>query len=129
MRVFPATIELATFAILIGVGIGVPLGVLAAVYRGSVIDQVVRVIGLLGYSIPIFWLGLMGLIVFYATLGWVGGPGRLDVVYMDMRRAAHRLLLIDALLAGEMDVFWNAVSHIILPARSSATSRSPTSAA
>src|SRR3954452_6380868 len=74
LRVFPATVELATFAILIGVGIGVPLGVLAAVYRGSAIDHVARFVGLLGYSSPTFWLGLMGLIIFYAYLGLVGGP-------------------------------------------------------
>src|SRR5439155_12360019 len=65
MKVFPATVELATFAIVIGVGVGVPLGVLAAVYRGSVIDHVARFVGLLGYSSPTFWLGLMGLIIFY----------------------------------------------------------------
>src|SRR5690349_4337905 len=72
-RVFPATVELATFAILIGVGIGVPLGMLAAVFRGSAIDHIARIVGLLGYSSPTFWLGLMGLIIFYAMLGLVGG--------------------------------------------------------
>ena len=115
-RVFPATIELATVAIMFGVGIGVPLGMLAAVYRGSVLDHVARFVGLLGYSSPTFWLGLMGLILFYASLGWVGGPGRLDVVYLDMVDTRTGLLLVDALLAGEPEVFWNAFSHIILPA-------------
>src|ERR1700680_1438520 len=67
LRAFPATIELASFAIVIGVGIGVPLGVLAAVYRGSVIDHVARVVGLLGYSSPAFWLGLVGVMLFYVT--------------------------------------------------------------
>lgn len=114
-RAFPATIELASFAILIGVGIGVPLGVLAAVYRGSAIDHVARFVGLLGYSSPTFWLGLMGLIVFYASLGWVGGPGRLDVSYLDIVEPRTGLLLVDSLLEGETDVFWNAMSHIILP--------------
>ena len=114
-RVFPATIELATFAITIGVGIGVPIGVLAAVYRGSFIDHATRFIGLLGYSSPTFWLGLMGLIVFYAALGWVGGPGRLDVMYLDMVEPRTNLILVDSLLAGEPDVFWDAFSHIILP--------------
>ncbi len=114
-RVFPATIELATVAILIGVGIGVPLGVLAAVHRGSIIDHVARFVGLLGYSSPTFWLGLMGLIVFYAWLGWAGGPGRLDVSYLDMMEPRTGLLLVDSLLAGETDLFWNAVSHIMLP--------------
>ncbi len=58
-----------------------PLGVLAAVRRGSIIDQVVRVIGLIGYSVPIFWLALMALVLFYAKLDWVAGPGRIDVAY------------------------------------------------
>ena len=66
---FPATLELATLGTLIGVILGIPLGILAAVKRGSFIDQFVRVLGLAGYSIPIFWLGLMGLLVFYAKLG------------------------------------------------------------
>ena len=73
LRVFPATLELASFAIIIGVGIGVPLGILAAVYRGSPLDHIARLVGLLGYSSPTFWLGLMGLIVFYASLGWSAG--------------------------------------------------------
>ena len=114
-RVFPATIELATFAIIIGVGIGVPLGILAAVYRGSPLDHVARFVGILGYSSPTFWLGLMGLIVFYAMLGIVGGPGRLDVFYLDEVEPRTGLLLIDAILAGDADVFWNAFSHIVLP--------------
>ena len=80
-RTFPATIELATLGILLGAGIGVPLGVWAAVRRGGLVDQIVRVMGLIGYSVPIFWLGLMGLVLFYARLGWVGGPGRMDVTY------------------------------------------------
>lgn len=115
-RVFPATIELATVAIMFGVGLGVPFGMLAAVYRGSVLDHVARFVGLLGYSSPTFWLGLMGLILFYASLGWVGGPGRLDVIYLDMVDTRTGLLLVDALLAGEDEVFWNAFSHIVLPA-------------
>src|SRR5690606_33585204 len=69
-RVFPATIELATFGTIIGAALGVPLGVLAAVRRGSLTDQIVRVIGLVGYSVPIFWLGLIALLIFYARLGW-----------------------------------------------------------
>ena len=115
-RAFPATIELASLAILIGVGFGVPLGVLAAVYRGSWFDHLMRVVSLIGYSSPTFWLGLMGLIVFYATFGWVGGPGRLDVAFLDSIEPHTGLLLVDALIEGDMDVFWNAASHIVLPA-------------
>ncbi|TIX39005.1 MAG: ABC transporter permease, partial [Mesorhizobium sp.] len=80
-RAFPATIELATLGTLIGAFLGVPLGVLAAVRRGSIIDQIVRIIGLVGYSVPIFWLGLLALVLFYAKLQWVAFPGRLDIVY------------------------------------------------
>ena len=114
-RVFPATIELASFAIVIGVGLGVPLGVLAAVYRGSVVDHVARVVGLLGYSSPAFWLGLMGLIVFYSALGWVGGPGRLDVSFIDSIEPHTGFLLIDSLIEGDTEVFRNALEHIVLP--------------
>ena len=113
---FPATIELASLAILIGVGLGVPLGVLAAVHRGTPLDHAARVLGLVGYSSPTFWLGLMGLILFYAALGWVGGPGRLDVAYIGQVEPHTGLLLVDALWEGDMDVFRDAASHIVLPA-------------
>lgn len=115
-RVFPATLELATLGTLIGVVVGVPLGVLAAVRRGSVLDQVARVVALVGYSMPIFWLGLVGLLVFYGVLGWVGGPGRTDIIYEGMTPEVTGMILVDALLAGDMGAFWDAVSHIILPA-------------
>ncbi len=115
-RSFPATIELATLGILIGAGIGVPLGVWAAVRRGSLVDQLVRVVGLIGYSVPIFWLGLMGLVLFYARLGWVGGPGRIDVSYEYSVTLVSGFLLLDTARAGQWDAFANALSHLILPA-------------
>jgi peptide/nickel transport system permease protein len=115
-RVFPATIELASVAIVIGTSLGIPLGVLSAMYRGSPLDQIVRVVGLIGYSAPNFWLGLMGLVLFYATLGWVGGPGRIDFAYEFDLEPVTGFLLIDSLLAGNWEMFGNAVSHIILPA-------------
>ncbi|MCR8546444.1 ABC transporter permease [Salipiger sp. P9] len=115
-RVFPATLELATLGTLIGVFLGVPLGVLAAVYRGRWIDQVARFVGLIGYSMPIFWLGLMGLLIFYGILGWVAGPGRLGVFYQGLVPERSGLLLLDSLLAGDWTVFKDAFSHIILPA-------------
>lgn len=116
IRVFPATLELATIGTIIGVLLGVPLGVVAAVKRGSWIDQIARVVALVGYSMPIFWLGLMGLLVFYGILGWVGGPGRLGIFYVDIVPTVTGLILIDSILDNQWDVFWNAVSHIILPA-------------
>jgi peptide/nickel transport system permease protein len=115
-RVFPATIELATVAIVLGTGIGIPLGVLAAMYRDTLIDQVIRVVGLIGYSAPIFWLGLMGLVLFYATLGWVGAPGRIDVVYQYDLEPRTGLYLLDSAMAGRFDIFADVFSRIILPA-------------
>jgi peptide/nickel transport system permease protein len=115
-RVFPATVELATLAILIGTFVGVPLGVYAATRRGRVGDQVVRVVSLCGYSVPVFWFGMMGLLIFYAWLGWVGGAGRVDLAYDGLVPRATGLLLIDSAIAGEWDTFRSAFSHIILPA-------------
>ncbi len=115
-RFFPATFEMATLGILIGVALGVPLGVTAAARQGSWLDQAIRVVGLLGYSVPAFWLGLVGLALFYARLRWVGGPGRLDIFYDGLVQPVTGMILIDSLLRGETDIFWNAVSHIILPA-------------
>lgn len=116
LHVMPATIELATFAILIGAGLGVPLGVFAAVNKDRWPDHVVRVFSLFGHSMPIFWTGMIALIVFYAHLGLVGGSGRMDQFYIGLVEERTGFLLIDSLIAGEMDVFWSAVNHIILPA-------------
>lgn len=114
--VFPATLELATLGTIIGVLIGVPIGVIAAVHRGKWIDHLARVIGLCGYSVPVFWLGLMGLLLFYAKLGWVEGPGRQSVAYVDMLTPVTGVILLDAAMEGEWEVFRDAFSHLILPA-------------
>ena len=115
-RVFPATIELATLGTIIGAVIGVPLGVLAAVKRGSLIDQVARVVGLVGYSVPIFWLGLIALLIFYARLGWTEGPGRIGVAYEFTFTPITGFYLLDAAIQGQWDVFYDAWRHIVLPA-------------
>lgn len=115
-RVFPATLEMATIGIVIGVVLGVPMGVLAAARQGSWTDQAIRVVGLLGYSVPAFWLGLVGLALFYAQLRWVGGPGRLGIFYDGLVPPVTGLMLVDSLLAGNMAVFRNAFWHLILPA-------------
>jgi peptide/nickel transport system permease protein len=115
-RVFPATLELATLSTFVGVMVGVPLGVIAAVRHNRWIDHAARVIGLIGSSVPVFWLALMGLLLFYARLHWVSGPGRLDPLYDGMVDTRTGSLLIDAAIAGEWDVFANAFSHIVLPA-------------
>jgi peptide/nickel transport system permease protein len=115
-RVFPATLELATIATVIGVALGVPMGIAGAVWQDRWPDQIVRVIGLVGYSVPIFWLGIVGLLVFYGILGWVEGPGRLSVFFEDMVPTVTGVILIDSAIAGEWEVFRNAVGHVVLPA-------------
>jgi len=115
-RVFPATVELAVIATLIGVLSGIPLGIFSAANRGSPLDHLTRITGLFGYSLPIFWLGLMGLMVFYAHLNLLPGPGRVDVFYENMVDPVTGFLLFDSILAGEWGIFRNALSHIILPA-------------
>ncbi|MGO8918558.1 MAG: ABC transporter permease [Stellaceae bacterium] len=115
-RFLPATIELATAATVLGVLLGIPLGVLAASRQGSWLDQLIRLVGLLGYSVPVFWLGLMGLLLFYAELGWAAGPGRLDIFYEDTLAPVTGLLLVDSALAGDGAIFRSALAHLLLPA-------------
>lgn len=115
-RVFPATLELATVTIILGSMVGIPLGIYAAVNRGRFSDYAVRVISIMGHSVPIFWTGLIGLIVFYAKLGWVGGSGRMDTAYLGMVPDVTGLLLVDSIIAGDWEVFADAVKHIVLPA-------------
>ena len=116
LRTFPATFELATLGIIIGAGLGIPLGVWAAVRQGRWPDQAVRLMGLLGYSIPIFWLGIMALMVFYAKLDWVAGPGRIDISFEYTFTPVTGILLWDTARAGQWDAFRNVFSHLILPA-------------
>ena len=115
-RVFPATLELATAGIILGTLTGVPLGVWGAVRQGKLADQVIRVVGLIGYSAPIFWLGLLGLLVFYAKLDWVAGPGRIDIAYEYSVTQVTGLLLVDTAMQGEWAAFRNVLSHLALPA-------------
>lgn len=115
-RVFPATLEMATIGIIIGVILGVPMGVYAASRQGKLADQVIRVVGLAGYAIPAFWLGLVGLVIFYARLKWVGGPGRIDFFLDGTVPVRTGLLLIDSIIDGNWGALKSAASHIILPA-------------
>ena len=119
-RYFPATLELATLATIFGVLIGVPAGVLAATKPGGWLDQLVRIVGLMGNSMPVFWLGLMGLLLFYGVLGWVSGPGRLDAssqMVLDFELTQYSgMILLDTALNGRWDMVANAFSHIVLPA-------------
>jgi peptide/nickel transport system permease protein len=116
LRAFlPATIELATAAILFGVTLGMILGLLSALRRNSWIDHTARVVSLVGVSIPVFWLALLALFIFYSRLGWAAGPGRLDVGLEPPPRVTG-FFTVDALLAGDWYVFQNALSHLVLPA-------------
>jgi len=116
LHFFPATLELATLATVIGVLVGVPAGVAAGALKGRWPDHLVRFLGLFGYSMPVFWLGLVGLWLFYAKLDWVAGPGRIDVGFEDLVEPRTGVLLVDAALAGQWDAFNNALAHIVLPA-------------
>ena len=115
-RFFPATLELATAALLVSVLLGVPLGVYAAVRQGRWVDTVIRVACLSGYSVPIFVLALLALLVFYATLQWAPGPGRQSVAFDGMVEQRTGLLLVDAALAGDWDAFSDALKQLALPA-------------
>jgi len=121
LRFFPATLELASVATLIGILIGVPMGVLAAVRQGRMTDHLVRIFGLFGYSVPIFWLGLVALLVFYARLDWLPGPGRVEVYFDGVVDPTTGFILIDAAMQGEWEIFDNALSHLVLPSAILAT--------
>jgi peptide/nickel transport system permease protein len=115
-RAFPATFELATVAIVMGAALGISLGLVAGLWPGGWRDAVVRVVSLLGYSVPIFWLGLLALLLFYARLHWFSGPGRQDVVFDVMTTRRTGLVLLDTWLSGDPAAFRDALSHIMLPA-------------
>ena len=114
-RHFPATIELAVSAMAISIVIGIPLGVIAAARRDRLVDQVARVVSLVGVSMPIFWLGLVAIVIFYARLGWAPPPGRLSA-RIDPPPFVTGFLLVDALVAGRRDVAVDALKHLSLPA-------------
>jgi dipeptide transport system permease protein len=110
---FPATVELATFALLFSVVVGVPAGVLAAVKRNTFADYAVMGVSLTGYSMPIFWWALLLILFFSVQLGWTPVSGRIAVEY-DIP-AVTGFMLVDTLRAGDMAAFRSAVSHLILP--------------
>jgi peptide/nickel transport system permease protein len=113
-RYLPASAELAIIATLVGTLIGIPFGVLSAVRRNQWVDHLVRAVSLLGVSSPVFWLGLVALYVFYFRLGWLPGPGRLDV---GMQEPGHvtGMYTVDSLLTGDWAAFASSLRHLILP--------------
>ncbi|MBK8026823.1 MAG: ABC transporter permease [Chloroflexi bacterium] len=113
-RYLPATIELATTATVAGVAIGVVFGIVSAVWQNRPIDYLVRAVGLVGVSVPVFVLALVGLTVLHAQLGLVAGPGRLGA-RLTAPPNVTGLFLIDSALAGKWDVFRDALSRLVLP--------------
>jgi|HigsolmetaAR203D_1030402.scaffolds.fasta_scaffold00009_119 dipeptide transport system permease protein len=113
LALFPATLELAICAILFAVVVGLPVGILAGVRRGKIADHTVMGLSLTGYSMPIFWWGILLILLFSVTLGWTPVSGRIDVRYwVD---SVTGFMLIDSLLSDEPGAFRSAVSHLILP--------------
>jgi peptide/nickel transport system permease protein len=112
---FPATLELTLTSMILCIAVGLPLGIISAVRRNRPIDHISRVFSVFGVSMPVFWLGLMLLLLFYRNLGWLPGSGRLDVG-IDPPINVTGLYLIDTLLEGSWSKFFNGLQHIILPA-------------
>jgi len=116
---FPATLELVLYSIIPVVLVGIWLGVLSAVHHNDMIDQTIRVTAIIGWSLPSFIFGLLILFIFYGILGWFP-PGRLsswaqDIVYTGNFRSYTHLLTIDALLNGNLALFFDALRHLIAP--------------
>jgi len=111
---FPATLELSVCAIIFAIVLGIPAGVFAAIKRGSFFDQSVMGAALVGYSMPIFWWGLLLIILFSGILRWTPVSGRIDLLYFFP--SVTGFMLIDSLLSGQKGAFTSAISHLILPA-------------
>jgi peptide/nickel transport system permease protein len=113
---FPATLELSTTALLIALIIGIPLGVLGAVYRNRLPDHLARVVSLVGISMPVFWLGLLLLILLWYHLKVLPGPtGQLDRT-VNAPPTVTGVMVIDCILAGNWPALANALWHLALPA-------------
>ncbi len=110
---FPATLELSICAIILAIAIGIPAGVFAAVKRGSWLDQSVMGVALVGYSMPIFWWGLLLIILFSGILHWTPVSGRISLIYFFP--PVTGFMLIDSLLSGQAGAFKSAASHLVLP--------------
>jgi dipeptide transport system permease protein len=111
---FPATVELSLCAIVFAVAAGLPAGIIAGVRRGTPFDHVVMGGALTGYSMPIFWWGLLLIILFSGILGWTPVSGRVSLLYYF--EPVTGFMLIDSLLSGEKGAFVSTLSHLILPA-------------
>lgn len=110
---FPATVELSFCAIVIAIALGIPAGVIAAIKRGSIFDQGLMGIALVGYSMPIFWWGILLIILFAGILHWTPVSGRMDLIYFF--KPTTGFMLIDSLISGPKGAFKSAFSHLVLP--------------
>ncbi len=111
----PATVELSTAALLFAIAVGVPTGIISAIYRNQWQDQVARIFALAGVSLPVFFTALVFLAVFYVKLGWLPGPGELGP-YTEPPQTITGMVVIDSLLTSNWAAFGDAVKHLILPA-------------
>lgn len=114
LTLFPATVELSLCALLFAILVGVPAGVIAASRRGGIYDQSLMGLALTGYSMPIFWWGLILILVMSNTLGLTPVSGRVDLVKY-YYPSVTGFMLIDSLLSGEKGAFADALRHLILP--------------
>jgi len=112
---FPATLELGICALILAIGIGVPAGAIAAVKRGSFYDHTLMGLSLTGYSMPIFWWGLLLIMFFSERLGWTPVSGRIDLINYYFEPVTG-FMLIDSLLSDQPGAFWSALGHLVLPA-------------
>ncbi len=110
---FPATLEIAVFAIILASVLGIAIGVVAAVKKNSIVDNASMVLSLIGVSVPIFWLGILFIILFVKILGWLPASGRISPMLRP--DTVTGLYLVDTLIAGDMAAFKDALWHIILP--------------
>ena len=113
LTLFPATVELSVCAIIFAIVLGIPAGIFAAMKRGSFWDQTIMGTALVGYSMPIFWWGLLLIIFFSGILQWTPVSGRISLIYYFP--PVTGFMLIDSLLSGQAGAFKSAVSHLILP--------------
>jgi dipeptide transport system permease protein len=113
LTLFPATVELSFCAIIIAIALGIPAGVIAAIKRGSIFDQGLMGIALVGYSMPIFWWGLLLIILFSGTLQWFPVSGRISLMFYFPQVTGF--MLIDSLISGQKGAFASALSHLVLP--------------
>ncbi len=112
---FPATFELTLGAMLFALLFGVPAGILAAVKQDRPVDLGVRTLALIGGATPVYWLAILALLLFHSKLGWLPGPGRLDAFLLAPQRVTG-ILTLDALLARDWEVLYDALRHLLLPA-------------